>query len=374
MTIEQLLDKISEKNFSQEISKLPQHILIYGAGAFGKEIYMLLKNHNRSVMGFIDRSAAKNQELFKVPVWSLENIPDSIIDCSPVVVFAIVMDKTERLNVINSIKQAGFSNVIEAQSLRCLMVEPADREITCDLKTYYKQRWDKIEKTSKIFEDCMSEKLYWENVIAHMTKEYSGCITECPMQEQYFPENIGWGTHHYIVDCGAYIGDTAQQLVNKNGKLNRYIGIEPNLNNFIRLSTYCKTMSQQLGEVTLFPCGVSGQTLQTTFNTGTGSGCISENGDQQISCVALDDIIQNQKIDLIKMDIEGAELDALNSAKNMIAKYCPDLAICVYHNTNHIWDIPKLIDSWNLGYKFYLRCYNAFTMETVLYAKSNKKE
>lgn len=374
MTIEQLLDRISEKTISQEISKLPQNILIYGAGAFGKEVYALLKQHARCAVGFLDRSATEQQTLFEVPVWRLENVPQSVRQCSPLVIFSIVMDRVERIQVIDSIKQAGFPNVIEAQSLRCLMVEADDKEKNCDLKSYYIQRSSKIEQISLKFADEMSKKLYWENIIAHMTRDYSGCSTECPMDEQYFPQDIGWGVHHYVVDCGAYIGDTAAQMIHKNGNLRRYIGFEPNLKNFARLSSYCGQVSDQLGEVTLFPCGVSGQTLHTTFHTGTGSGRIDEHGSEQVCCVALDDVVQNQKIDLLKMDIEGAELNALQAAKNIIMQSRPDLAICVYHNINHIWDIPALIDSWNLGYTFYLRCYNAFTMETVLYAKSNRGE
>jgi len=68
------------------------------------------------------------------------------------------------------------------------------------------------------------------------------------------------------------------------------------------------------------------------------------------------------------MDIEGAEPEALVGAKNMICKYLPDLAICVYHSPNHLWEVPLYLNDLNIGYKFYLRNYTGFSIETVLYA------
>lgn len=70
------------------------------------------------------------------------------------------------------------------------------------------------------------------------------------------------------------------------------------------------------------------------------------------------------------MDIEGSEADALLGAQKTICKYKPDLAICVYHFADDIWEIPLLLDSWNLGYRFYLRTYSSNGFETVLYAVS----
>lgn len=70
------------------------------------------------------------------------------------------------------------------------------------------------------------------------------------------------------------------------------------------------------------------------------------------------------------MDIEGAEYQALLGAEKLIKAYKPDLAICVYHSIIDFCTIPLLINSWNLGYKLYLRCHQKFNQEIVLYAIS----
>ena len=63
-----------------------------------------------------------------------------------------------------------------------------------------------------------------------------------------------------------------------------------------------------------------------------------------------------------------AELEALKGAEMLIKVNKPDLAICVYHAPNHIWDIPLYLESLRSGYKYYLRNYTSLISETVLYA------
>lgn len=92
------------------------------------------------------------------------------------------------------------------------------------------------------------------------------------------------------------------------------------------------------------------------------------NGD--IEAVSLDEDI-NEKIDIIKMDIEGAECKALEGAKKHIKNDSPTLLISIYHGFNDLIRIPKLIKSFNKNYNFYLRYYggNVFPTEIVLVAK-----
>ena len=70
----------------------------------------------------------------------------------------------------------------------------------------------------------------------------------------------------------------------------------------------------------------------------------------------------------IKMDIEGAELEALRGAESIIRKQRPKLAICVYHKPEDIWTIPMYILSLQNDYRLFLRHYSFGDTETVLYA------
>lgn len=86
--------------------------------------------------------------------------------------------------------------------------------------------------------------------------------------------------------------------------------------------------------------------------------------------LTVDDALCGIDVTYIKMDIEGAELNALIGAENTIIKCKPKLAICVYHKTSDFWKIPQYIKSLNSEYKLYLRHHsNKNCWGTVLYAK-----
>lgn len=73
-------------------------------------------------------------------------------------------------------------------------------------------------------------------------------------------------------------------------------------------------------------------------------------------------------VTFIKMDIEGAEYQSLLGASEMIKKYKPKLAVCLYHKLEDIIEIPYIILSMNPDYKLAIRHYTTCSWETVLYA------
>lgn len=75
-----------------------------------------------------------------------------------------------------------------------------------------------------------------------------------------------------------------------------------------------------------------------------------------------------EKIDLIKMDIEGAELSALKGATNTIIKDRPQLAISIYHSAEDFITIPKYLNEKLKDYEFRLDHYSPKIYETVFYA------
>ena len=91
-------------------------------------------------------------------------------------------------------------------------------------------------------------------------------------------------------------------------------------------------------------------------------------GDTEVECVTLDAALAEVTPTHIKMDIEGAELDALEGAREVIARHAPVLAVCSYHRQADLWRIPALIHSINSSYRFFLRPHRIEGWDLVCYA------
>lgn len=97
-------------------------------------------------------------------------------------------------------------------------------------------------------------------------------------------------------------------------------------------------------------------------------GAVDEHGDNEIEVRSLDELLPDSDISFIKMDIEGAELEALRGAQNTIRRNRPKLAISLYHKRNDIFEIPLYLKALNPSYRFYLRHHCSTLDETVVFA------
>jgi len=184
--------------------------------------------------------------------------------------------------------------------------------------------------------------------------------------DQYTPADLPrWKSPMRLIDCGAYNGDTVAILSQSGYSFDAIVAFEPDPANFIRLAERVRAH----GPAFCFPCGVSDSIGQVRFQSGDGMGSReSEDGNVTIQCVSIDEALGGFKPTHIKMDIEGAEIDALRGARRTIEGSRPSLAIATYHQPDHMWEIPRLIDSWNLGYRFEIRGHAYNSYETDLYA------
>jgi hypothetical protein len=74
-----------------------------------------------------------------------------------------------------------------------------------------------------------------------------------------------------------------------------------------------------------------------------------------VKAVKIDTLVEQlglERVDFIKMDIEGAEVDALLGAKETISQFKPKLAICTYHRPTDPIEIRKILLKYNPNYKF----------------------
>jgi FkbM family methyltransferase len=195
---------------------------------------------------------------------------------------------------------------------------------------------------------------------------------ECELSDQVVKVKEG----NVVIDAGGCYGDTALYFaheVGKNGRVYSFEFLPENLAIFEQNMSLNPDLSQRINLVKMPLWSKSGEQL---FVEGNGPGTrvspkASRPEGPRLETLTIDDTVRNEKlgrVDFIKMDIEGAELESLRGAENTIRQFRPKLAISVYHKLNDLWEIPKYIDSLGLGYRFALRHFTIHAEETVLFA------
>jgi FkbM family methyltransferase len=92
--------------------------------------------------------------------------------------------------------------------------------------------------------------------------------------------------------------------------------------------------------------------------------------------VALDDYVEDAglpRVDFIKLDIEGAELAALQGAERALRRWRPRLAVAVYHRLSDFVEIPRYMRELDLGYRFFLGHFTTHSEETILFATAEPR-
>lgn len=186
--------------------------------------------------------------------------------------------------------------------------------------------------------------------------------------DQYFPKDImALSESERLVDVGAYDGDTIRAFsALTHGRFSQVLAFEVDRDNFEALEESVPRMPGP-NRIRTYNLGAWDSERDVSFSVAETQSTIGS-GEGRGHVVPLDMILQDERPTLIKMDIEGAELRALKGARHTVVASRPKLAICVYHDFRHIWEIPLYIKSLVPDYEIYLRHHSNLEWETVCYA------
>lgn len=184
-----------------------------------------------------------------------------------------------------------------------------------------------------------------------------------------------------VLDLGGCWGDTALYFSDKvglEGKVYSFEFIPDNIKLF-NINTNFNPDLKSIIDLVEHP--ISNKSDQDIYfkDNGPGSKVEFEPFEEQTGTaktVSIDDFVKLRnldKVDFIKMDIEGAEPIALEGAVETIRKFRPKLAIAIYHSIHDFAKIPKWILSLNLDYEIFIGHYTIHSEETICFAKPRVK-
>jgi len=334
-----ILSQLKEHSCRQSRLMDDMPVAIYGAGNVGKDVFDLLTRRGFSVLCFFDQNAHSGDTWRGVPI-----LPPDKISLAPQerkntqVVVAIFNAYAEIPPILTMLKNQGFDSIFTFLEVFEQFGDELGQRFWLAPKSFYAEQESSINAAYDLWADEQSRSLYVAILKFRTTGDYS--ILPIPdRHHQYFPLDIPpWRTPLRFVDCGAFEGDTLRYLITSGLEVEAIAAFEPDPANFAKLTQFVEDNRTQLPElVKLFPFGVLSSTKQVRFSSGQGTGSHSlVAGDAFVQCVTLDEKLVGFKPTLIKMDIEGAELEALWGARHVIEEYRPELAICVYHRPEHL--------------------------------------
>ncbi|NVN88994.1 MAG: FkbM family methyltransferase [Desulfuromonadales bacterium] len=350
-------------------------IIVYGAGEsfhYFKEVVMRQYGHIPSVV--LDRKFGQGETFEGIPAFSPSDYQPSIEEKETGVVVVCLGKQRYFDEVVQSLRQIGFLNIISLMDIYeihnpfCLPQELEDIGFA-----YFSNQRESIEACLNILDDDRSREVFIRCLQTHLQRK-PVAIPMCDRGEQYTPKGFPLAKgYSRTIYCGVSIGELASVLC-RTGRIDELVCFEPDPNQFRLTAEYLSTNRHVLARrVTAIPCAVyshDGVEPFTYSDTSFGSRILAS-GQSWIQAVTIDHVLPGFNPTYIIMDIEGAELEALKGAENTIRESRPDLAICLYHAPQHLWEIPLYLDSLGLGYRFHLRNYTSFTGETVLYATTD---
>lgn len=227
-----------------------------------------------------------------------------------------------------------------------------------------KKNHTKFENVYNLLADAESKRVFEKLVRFRFTNDISDLIGFTWREDvQYFEDFLNLSTAgESFVDVGAFDGFTSHEFVKRCPDYHSIEIFEPDLKNL----KIARTRLSRLDRINFHNMGLANESKFLKFSRGGSCSKLDEYGDELIKVTKLDDI-PNLSATFIKIDIEGAELNALRGSELTIIKQHPRLAVSAYHHADDFWSIPELILGIRSDYRVFMRHYTESIYETVLF-------
>jgi len=360
-------------------------VVIYGAGVYGGRTSEVIRKLNPSVdIYFTDENPKK---------WGCDHVGYEVVAPKE-----LAVRFGEKVLIVIAVSRY-FWDAVERDrvhkligSLGCDNVFPYSSNLYYNGSTYLqydkyaKEKWeyftDSFERSERamhvlaLLDDNLSKSSYCEYFSSFLSRPIYKA-PEMSLKCAYFSSELyTYLKEERVVDCGAYNGDTLESfLTYYESVFNRYDALEPHPKTFSKLRDVVDNLPEIIrNKIAIYEMGTGCRRESIKFfidETEPSSSLVSQDGTMIVEMCALDDLLYDKAPTLIKMDIEGSEMNALLGAQKTIRDHRPVLSISIYHRPEDLIDIPLWIKSQASDYRLFVRKYYSticMLHELVLYA------
>ena len=179
-----------------------------------------------------------------------------------------------------------------------------------------------------------------------------------------------------VLDAGGCWGDTALYFADRVGTEGKVYAFEfdpANLEIFRRNQSANPRLASRIDIVEHPLWSTSGTTIDFVPAGPSTTVQVGGAGAAKASTLSIDDFVSQRginRVDFLKMDIEGAEVPALEGARETLLRFRPKLAICAYHKVDDFVSIADFIDGLGCGYRQWLAHHTIHLEESVIFAQA----
>lgn len=204
------------------------------------------------------------------------------------------------------------------------------------------------EQSRRVFSDTLNYKLsgkisYLFDCTTQRIEDIQSLLA--PSQEEIY------------LDLGAYNGDTLKEL----GELTDWhwrmaVAVEPDRRNCRKLRLLAEELNERGLAVEVQEAGIWSEQGELGFSDSGGRQSTFIGAEKRtVPVTTIDAVAGGRAVTLIKMDVEGAELQALIGGRMTLQKFAPKLFIAAYHYDVDLFRLPLLLHKLVPDYKIYLR-------------------
>ena len=237
---------------------------------------------------------------------------------------------------------------------------------------YIARNWERYATVCNMFEDEASKCAYWAAIYDLLTLNNEFIQYN---ENHYFA--LKDFAHSYydneiVVDAGAYDGNTTEEFVKRMPGKTKFYAFEP----FDKIRTILEKRVSRLkveypleeDDIVIIAGGVGAVTKKVRSKETSKMLTINDHGDLESSIYSLDDYFKDkQAFTILKADVEGAEMDMLYGAENMIRQNKPKMALSIYHYVDDFILIPEYVHRIVPEYRLFVRNHMIDYQDTVLY-------
>jgi len=345
------------KNIGVAIDALAEGVVIFGAGAQGRFAINYLREKGIKIICLADNNPDKQGTLFDdIPVLPPQ---DASVTSAPIVLIAV------RQYLAPLFLQLDELGIVSMSFAAFFVVSNMDR-IT--------------HVRNNLLSDDRSRLIYDGILKTMLTGDNSSCAAVME-GNQYFalPEFVNIGNDHFV-DAGAYVGDTVEKFIWSNsGVFTQIYAFEPGETQLTamkqRVNRLCREWAIPKSAIICENAGLADKNKSLTISVSNVLANTSLNYDSlgngtqagNIFCYSLDNYLAGRPATFIKADIEGMELAMLHGAKETIRQYKPKMALSIYHNPAHLFEVAEYVNSLAPEYSMAVRHHSPIFAESVLY-------